>query len=106
MGEAPGGEGAGHDVITRLGIHQSDWSIASTDRQAIRRASTEDMATDQSLGYGIKCEPDMSYSSDYFQTPPNFLQDSIPEGNEDGMDFSGLLEMDDKALSGKGQSKV
>ena len=59
------------------------------------------MATDPLPGYGIKCEPDTSYSAGYFQTPPHALQDSIPEGNEDGMDFSGLLEMDDKTLSGQ-----
>lgn len=56
------------------------------------------MATDSLPGYGIKCEPDTSYAAGYFRTP---LHDSIPEGNEDGMDFSGLLEMDDKTLSGQ-----
>lgn len=56
------------------------------------------MASEQ--GYGIKCEPDMSGQSDYYNPLPQFGQESgLQAANE--MDLSGFLEMDDKTLSGE-----
>ena len=73
--------------------------IGQKHRPIVRESEERilNMATDQ--GYGIKCEPDMSFQSDYYHPPSLFSQDASQRGDLD-MDLTGFLEMDDKALSG------
>ena len=51
-------------------------------------------------GYGIKCDPDMSFGPDSYPPVYQCEQQPLAEPPCD-MDLAGFLEMDDKMLSGE-----
>ena len=59
----------------------------------------EEMAACGSSGYGIKCDPDMSFGAEPYPPVYHCEQQALQEPPGE-MDLAGFLEMDDKMLSG------